>query len=85
MIRRHLWSILSLLVSVGTSLAIGSYTQYQYRYHHVTDFSHLSVLGSLAVVVSVLTGGVGVFKERASVISLIAVTLGVFSVVFYSV
>ena len=52
MIRRHRWSVLSLVVTVGTWLALGGYTQYQYRYHHITNFSHLSPIGGCAVVIS---------------------------------
>ena len=85
MIRRHLWSAVSLAVTVGTFLAIGGYTQYQYRYHHITNFRHLSPIGSCAVVLSVVTAAVGVFKERGSIISIVALILGVFSTLFYVV
>jgi len=85
MIRRHRWSVLSLVVTVGTWLALGGYTQYQYRYHHITNFSHLSPIGGCAVVVSVVTAAIGAFKERASIISIGALILGVFSTLFHVV
>jgi hypothetical protein len=86
-IRRHKWSILSLAITVGMWVAIGSYTQYQYRVHHVTDFTHTVVpaLGGCSVLASVATGIAAAMKEKASPISLVAIALGAFSIVFYTV
>jgi hypothetical protein len=84
MIERHKWSILSLAITIGC--AVGSYTQYQYRIHHVTSFSGASTtLGGLSVLASVVTGGIAAKKESASLISLIAIVLGILSIVFYTV
>ena len=85
MIQRHKWSILSLAITVGTCAAIGSYTQYQYRVHHITAFSIAPSIGGCAVLLSVATGTIAAIKERASLISLIAIVLGVLSIVFYTV
>jgi len=66
--------------------AIGSYTQYQYRIHHVTSFSGgITTLGGLSVLASVATGGIAAKKENASPISLIAIVLGALSIAFYTV
>jgi hypothetical protein len=87
MIQRHKWSILSLAISVGMAVAIGSYTQYQYRVYHVTDFRHTMTpaLGVGSVFASVAIGITAAIKENASPISLVAIALGVFSMVFYTV
>jgi hypothetical protein len=87
MIQRHKWSILSLVISVGMLVAIISYTQYQYRVYHVTDFTHgmAPALGVGSVFASVATGIAAVIKEKASPISLLAIALGVFSMFFYTV
>ena len=85
MIKRHKWSVLSLAVTFGAAAAIGSYTQYQYHVHHISDFRSLSPIEACAVLVSVATGVIAAIKERASPISLIAIVLGVFSNVLYVV
>ncbi len=86
MIKRHKGSILSLAVTIGMWAAMSSYTQYQYRIHHVTSFSGVpTILGGLSVFASVITGGIAAKKENASLISLIAILLGVLSIVFYTV
>lgn len=85
MIKRHRWSVLSLAVTFGAAAAIGSYTQYQYHVHHISDFSSLSPIGASAVLVSVATGVIAAVKERGSTISVIAIVLGLFSNVFYVV
>ena len=83
MIRRHIWSILSLAITIGASLGIGGYVQYQYRFHHVTNFPGLSVFGGCAVILSVSTACTGLFRERGSIVSVVALVLGVFSTVSY--
>jgi hypothetical protein len=85
MMLRHKWSILSLAITIGTFVAIGGYTQYQYRVHHVTTFTVAPVIGGWSVLLSVTTGVIGAIREKASAISLIAVALAVFSMVFYTV
>ena len=86
MIQRHKWSILSLAITIGMGAAIGSYTQYQYRIHHITSFSGVpTTLGGLSVFASVVTGGIAAKKESASMVSLIAIVLGALSIAFYTV
>jgi hypothetical protein len=87
MIKLHRWSILSLAITVGMWAATGSYTQNEYRIHHVTDFTHtlLPTLGGCSVLASVATGVIAAIKEKASLISLVAIALGCFSFVFYTV
>lgn len=74
-------------VTAGMSVAIGSYTQYQYRVHHVTDFTHTlaPTLGGCSVLVSVGAGVVAAIKEKVSLISLVAIVLGCLSFMFYTV
>jgi len=68
------------------SAAIGGYTQYQYRIHHVTSFSGgVTTLGGFSVLASVVTGAIAAKKEHASPISLIAIILGALSFAFYTV
>jgi hypothetical protein len=84
-IKRHKWSVLSLAITMGMWAAIGGYTQYQYRFHEVTNFSGgLTTLGGLSVLASVATGIAAAITEKASPISLIAIALGAFSIVFYT-
>jgi len=87
MIKRHKWSALSLAITIGMYAAIGSYAQYQYRVHMVTDITHTiaPMLGGCSVLASVATGVIAAIKEKASAISLVAITLGVFSFAFYTV
>ena len=85
MIRRHRWSAVSLAITIGAAAVIFAYTQYQYRLHGIKDFSWLSPYGGCAVIASVVTGIVAVRVEKASVVSVIAMTLGIFSVAFYTV
>ena len=85
MTQRHKWSILSLAITIGMWAALGSYTQYQYRIHHVTTFRVAPTVGGFSVLASVATGIIAAIKEKASLISLIAIVLGALSVVFYTV
>jgi hypothetical protein len=86
MMKRHKWSVLSIAITIGMCVAIGSYTQYQYRIHHVTNFSGVpTTLGGLSVVASVTTGAIAAKKEHASLISLTAILLGALSIMFYTV
>jgi hypothetical protein len=86
MIQRHKWSILSLAITIGMWAAIGNYTQYRYRIHHVTSLSGgITFLGGLAVLASVVTGAIAAKRENASAISLIAIVLGALSIAFYTV
>jgi hypothetical protein len=87
MIKRHKWSVLSLAITIGMYAAIGSYAQYQYRIHRVTDITHTiaPILGACSVLASVTTGIIAAIKEKASAISLIAIALGAFSFAFYTV
>jgi hypothetical protein len=85
MIRRHRWSILSIAITVGALLTVGAYVQYQYRFHHVTNFRDLSVFGGWAIILSVSTACVAMFKERGSILSMVALVLGMFSTAFYVV
>jgi hypothetical protein len=87
MIRRHKWSVLSLAITIGMYTAIGSYAQYQYRIHQVTDITHTiaPILGGCSVLASVATGIIAAIKEKASAISLAAVALGALSFAFYTV
>lgn len=85
MTRRRAWSILSLAVTAGAAAAIGGYTQYQYRFHHVSSFPGVHIVGLCAAFSSVTSAAVAIFKERASALSLIALVVGVFSYVFYIV
>jgi hypothetical protein len=87
MIRRHTWSLVSLAITMGMSLVIGSYTQYQYRVHHVMDFTHTMAptVGGFSVLASIGAGLVAAVKEKASPISLVAIVLGLFSFMFYTV
>ncbi len=85
MIRRHRWSILSLAITIVASLGIRGYVQYQYRFHYATNFAGLSSLGACAVILSVLTACIGLYKERGSIVSIVALVLGVFSALFYAV
>lgn len=86
MIRLHKWSFLSLAITIGTWGAVGSYTQYRYRIHHVTSFSgSTTALVGLLVLASVVAGAIAAKKENASSISLIAIILGASSIAFYTV
>ena len=85
MIQRHKWSILSLAITIGMWAALGGYTQYQYRVHHVAVFSVAPIIGGCSVLVSVASALVAAIKEKASLISLLAIALGALSMFFYTV
>jgi len=84
MIQRHRWSILSLAITMGVWAALGGYAQYQYHAHHVTTVTAVPTLGGLAVLASVGTGIIAARKEGVSLISVVAIVLGVLSIAFYT-
>jgi len=85
MTRRRTWSILSLAVTAEVAAGIFGYTQYQYRFHHVSSFPVVHIVGLCAACSSITSAAVAIFKERASALSLIALVVGVLSYVLYIV
>jgi len=85
MIREYKWSTISLSITVGVYLAMWASTEYQYRAYHIKDFSSLSPLGGMAALAGVGTGIVALVKEKASLVSGIAVAIGALSIMFYVV
>jgi hypothetical protein len=85
MIREHKWSSVSLAISIGTAVTLFCLTQYLYHVHGIQDFRWLSPYGGGAVIASVVTGLVAIWKEKGSAASILAVIVGAFSFVFYVV
>jgi hypothetical protein len=85
MMREHKWSTVSLAISIGAAVTLLCATQYFYRMHGVHDFRWLSPYGGSAVIASVVTGIVAIWKEKGSAASILAVIVGAFSFVFYVV
>jgi len=85
MIPQHKWSAVSLAISVGAAAALFFVTQYLYRVHGTQDFSWLSPYGECAVIASVVTGLIAARKEKSSAISWVAILVGAFSLLFYTV
>jgi hypothetical protein len=72
-------------MSIGAAVTLFSVTQYLYRVQGIHDFRWLSPYGGGAVLASVVTGMVAIWKEKGSVVSIVAVIVGAFTFVFYVV
>jgi hypothetical protein len=68
LIQHHKWSGLSLAITIGMAAGMFSYTDYQYRVHHVQHFDIAPIVGG-CVLLSVITASVAICEETASAIS----------------
>jgi hypothetical protein len=84
---QHIWSLVSFLITIVHVLVLYGISEFLYRRGIKMASSPYSVdmawLHIIAILLSVLTAGVAIAKERPRVIGVLVLFLGLFSYLFY--
>lgn len=86
-VRKNLWGWLSILITVGSALSITTIIEYLYREGLWTDKTSIKAILSwwadLALLLSIITAAVGLFKDESRKYSVVALILSFCSILLY--